>query len=660
MAKIIAGCKHCGHLFKIEELFEGIDVECPKCGENVVVSKVADRDERGLPVFSEDMDQILDQIYKRAEQMEQFQDMDQLEQMAETMEVDQATLEKVARAKGESAVRRFQAGRPGTRPPMKAPKRSLKKLIVLAIIVAIVIAGGIVAWSFVQKQRQFEKDAGNCYEEAHGLFDTEEYQECLAKLREFNEKYAKSKVAGKAEDLGKIAKVEAEAKKLLSAAKELHEQGKLTEAIQKLDTLINDYGSSKRQGEAAQLKKAWMAEKALKTAEADYAQAQALRAQGKLQEALDVFERLAKGNWEFAEDAGKAATDIQRYMQEAQALYEAGQQALLVNEFDRAIEKFQEALEKYPNSKAAPLAATAIENARDQKQRFLDDNFNRHMRSGKRLAEAGKWRKASEEFLEALKWKPNDQAARDKYTKAKKMADLYEDMILIRGGQSVMGSISADPDERPVHNVTLSDYYISKYPVTNEEYRRFVLAKGHRIPYVNEKWAKPYNWDRTTKMFPAGKDKHPVVLVSYEDAKAYCDWVGKELPTEAQWEKAARGVNGQVYPWGNADPSDALCNFNNFKRGTTPVGSYLAGASPDGVMDMAGNVWEWCKDFYKKDFYQTAGRGADPACTQNTGLRVLRGGSWVNSRDILRSSNRYWGEPRKKAITIGFRTALTH
>jgi predicted nucleic acid-binding Zn-ribbon protein len=123
MAKIIAGCKHCGHLFKIEDLFEGIDVECPKCGQNVIVSRVADRDERGLPVFSEDMDQILDQIYKKAEQMEQVTDMDQIEQMAETLEVDQEALAQVAAARAAQPAAAAAAGAPA---PVKKPPTKYK------------------------------------------------------------------------------------------------------------------------------------------------------------------------------------------------------------------------------------------------------------------------------------------------------------------------------------------------------------------------------------------------------------------------------------------------------------------------------------------------------------------------------------------------------
>ena len=158
MAKIIAGCKHCGHLFKIEELFEGIDVECPKCGEMVVVSKVADRDERGLPVFSEDMDQILDQIYRKADEMEGLTNMEQLEEMAETLEVRQEDLQRAAAAKAAARPpsKKIAPQRPPTKYKITKPKKSRKKLVVLCIFLLLIIAGGVFAWKKYDEQQKFQ------------------------------------------------------------------------------------------------------------------------------------------------------------------------------------------------------------------------------------------------------------------------------------------------------------------------------------------------------------------------------------------------------------------------------------------------------------------------------------------------------------------------
>jgi serine/threonine-protein kinase len=206
--------------------------------------------------------------------------------------------------------------------------------------------------------------------------------------------------------------------------------------------------------------------------------------------------------------------------------------------------------------------------------------------------------------------------------------------------------------------VILSDYYISKYPVTNEEYKAFVDATGHPVPHKKETWAEPYNWDRENRTYPAGRGKHPVVLVSYDDALAYCEWAKKRLPTEAEWEKAARGENGHIFPWGNKEPDENRCNYRANNRGTTDVDLFTNGVSPYGIMDMAGNVWEWCLDSYKKDFYQDPGHANDPKCTDPTGRIVIRGGCWANAPDMLRCTNRHSSEPDKRVVTIGFRTAL--
>jgi serine/threonine-protein kinase len=150
-----------------------------------------------------------------------------------------------------------------------------------------------------------------------------------------------------------------------------------------------------------------------------------------------------------------------------------------------------------------------------------------------------------------------------------------------------------------------------------------------------------------------------VVLVSYDDAKAYCEWIGKRLPTEAEWEKAARGQNGNLYPWGAAQPNRQLCNYANRKGGTTEVEAYSTGMSPYELLDMAGNVWEWCEDSYNKDFYRDPNHGNNPVCSAKFGLKVIRGGCWVSQSDILRSSNRHSRKPDTRLSTIGFRTALT-
>jgi serine/threonine-protein kinase len=280
------------------------------------------------------------------------------------------------------------------------------------------------------------------------------------------------------------------------------------------------------------------------------------------------------------------------------------------------------------------------------------------MTAGMRAKQQENWPEAVRQFQEALKYKPGDAVASKELAYATTMFKLTKNMIKIPAGAFTMGADSSEADEQPSHTVTLPAYYVSKYPVTNEEYQVFVKEKGYEAPYVDEPWAKPYNWDPFRKTFPAGKGKHPVVLVSYEDALAYCEWAGKRLPTEAEWERAAKGANQRMYPWGNGEPNSGLCNFASNERSTTDVSAYAAGASPVGAFDMAGNVWEWCRDSYDAGFYKEGNNANDPCCDKATGRKVIRGGSWVNMADALRCTNRHSSAPDKKSGVIGFRTAL--
>jgi formylglycine-generating enzyme required for sulfatase activity len=185
--------------------------------------------------------------------------------------------------------------------------------------------------------------------------------------------------------------------------------------------------------------------------------------------------------------------------------------------------------------------------------------------------------------------------------------------------------------------IELPEFWIDKTPVTHAEYKRFLDANlKYPVPFVEADWAKPYNWDKKTRSFPKDKADHPVVLVSCEDATAYAKWAGKRLPTEEEWEKAARGERGNEWPWGN-EFDRTKCNSE--EDSTTPVGAYSPqGDSPFGAADMAGNVWEWTASEY------TSGR------------KVLRGGSWSNDRAYARVTYRYLDvAPDLRYNNVGFR-----
>lgn len=205
-----------------------------------------------------------------------------------------------------------------------------------------------------------------------------------------------------------------------------------------------------------------------------------------------------------------------------------------------------------------------------------------------------------------------------------------------------MGSEDGDPDEKPRRRVYLDAYYIDKYEVTNALYGKFMQATGRSAPTL---WGANFNG-------PA----QPVVGVSWDDAEAYCKWAGKRLPTEAEWEKAARGTDGRKYPWGEQWDSSRANSSEAKLNKTAPVGSYPAGASPYGAHDMAGNVWEWVADWYDANYYQRA-PGSNPKGPDSGQYRVLRGGSWLHVPWLLRSATRFWYVPTGRSYIIGFRCA---
>lgn len=235
--------------------------------------------------------------------------------------------------------------------------------------------------------------------------------------------------------------------------------------------------------------------------------------------------------------------------------------------------------------------------------------------------------------------------------------------VYVPSGPFTMGSIEHE-DEKPLHTVNLDSFSIMKTPITNAQYALFLNKGG----YANEEFWTTSAWQWRTKekiieprFWQDRKWRNadqPVVGVSWHEAIAYANWLAQtsgktiRLPTEAEWEKAARGVDGRKYPWGNDLPSKDYCNYDGNVGRTNRVGHYSKGIGPYGTLDMAGNVWEWTRSQYKMYPYKTDDGRED---LSDDRLRVLRGGSWNSDTDYLRTSSRYGGNPANRNNNLGLR-----
>ncbi len=229
---------------------------------------------------------------------------------------------------------------------------------------------------------------------------------------------------------------------------------------------------------------------------------------------------------------------------------------------------------------------------------------------------------------------------------------IHLELVLVPAGEFLMGSDpnvdkDAQPDEQRQHRPYLPDFYIGKFPITNVQYAGYVKATRRKAP---EGWSN--------EAFPAGKAEHPVVNVSWGDAADFCRWLSEtndalfRLPSEAEWEKAARGGDGRIYPWGNQPPDNNRCNFGQMVGNTTPVGDCPDGVSPFGALDMAGNAWEWTGSIYKPYPYASADGREDPV---RRVARVLRGGAYGSQARDVRCAFRRRRDPFPWYRDFGFR-----
>jgi formylglycine-generating enzyme required for sulfatase activity len=218
-------------------------------------------------------------------------------------------------------------------------------------------------------------------------------------------------------------------------------------------------------------------------------------------------------------------------------------------------------------------------------------------------------------------------------------------LVYVPAGEFTMGSDSEESalDERPVHVVYLDAFWIDRTEITNAMFAACVQAEACRAI------AHP-------RADMADHPDYPAQGVPWTAAVAYCEWVGRRLPTEAEWEKAARGTDGRIYPWGNQAPTGELANFEKIFGDVADPGSFPTGASPNGSLDMAGNVYEWVQDWYGPDYYVES-PAANPAGPEGGMQRVLRGGAWNSQTNNLRSANRFWAFPGRNDFD-GFRCAM--
>jgi formylglycine-generating enzyme required for sulfatase activity len=223
-----------------------------------------------------------------------------------------------------------------------------------------------------------------------------------------------------------------------------------------------------------------------------------------------------------------------------------------------------------------------------------------------------------------------------------------EGMTLVPAGEFLMGAEDGLPDARPVRSLYVSSYWIDTFEVTNAQYRRCVHSGVCTRP-------------KDPRLFEdAQRAEHPVTNLTWLQARTYCQWNDRRLPTEAEWEKAARGIDGRQYPWGNS--SEVIKarlkdkDLRNGSHGTEPVGSQPWNRSPYGVYDLVGSVWEWVKDWYAEDFYATA-PSLDPQGPLRGSFRVMRGGDWSQGLSELRVSYRGWDEMTYWGPALGFRCA---
>ena len=394
------------------------------------------------------------------------------------------------------------------------------------------------------------------------------------------------------------------------------------------------YSSAKTALEAGDWEKARSRFSELLAQQPEYEDAQTLLYESYYRPGRAAFDA---GDWKNARaDLGELLAQMPEYQDAQTLLYESyyrpGRAALDAGDWKTARTDLGELMAQQPEYKDA--------------QTLLHESY---IRPGRAASDAGDWQTALALFTEVLRLQPNNvnvETIVNQYAPDSGFAVNPTDSalyILVPAGEFLMGSPTGqgNSNERPQHTVYLDDYWIMQTEVTNAQYRKcvavFVCSKPN-----NSTWRD------------AAKANHPVTDVDWAQANRYAEWAGGRLPTEAEWEKAARGTDARVYPWGNAEPSVTYANCCNYKNATAPVGNYVLGASPYGVLDMAGNVWEWTADWYDGSYYSLS-PAQSPIGAERGEYHVSRGGSAWNEASVVRSAYRVGDHPDVQHGNLGFR-----
>jgi serine/threonine-protein kinase len=229
-------------------------------------------------------------------------------------------------------------------------------------------------------------------------------------------------------------------------------------------------------------------------------------------------------------------------------------------------------------------------------------------------------------------------------------------LIFIPAGDFLMGSANTDlqafGNEKPQHTVSVTAFWIDQTEITNAQYQTCVAAQACTKPTSFGSATRPEYFNNPPYA------NYPVIWINWRQAQTYCAWAGRRLPTESEWEKAARGSDGRSYPWGNQSPDNTLLNYNSAAKDTAAVGSFPSGASPYGVFDMAGNVVEWVAGFYYDSYFPLISNTVTPTPSFHGGVRVLRSSAWDDLFENIRIASRRFSNAETNAFNdVGFRCA---